>query len=480
MTEEYMDKSFAELFESGEMDLETDLQVGDRVRGEIIALGDDLVYLNTGTKTDGVAEKHALLDKQGVFPYAVGDTIELFVVSRQQNEIRLAPSMGGKAAGMEQLEQALQKKIPVEGKVKETCKGGFRVRVMNQTAFCPLSQIDVRPVDDPESLVGATHRFLLTRIEENGRNIVVSRRDLLEQEQAESLEAFQQQVQPGDVLQGTVTRVVPYGVFVEVRPGLEGLVHVSELDWSRSVRPEEKVAVGDSVAVKFLSLEDQGKGRVRMELSIKQTQTDPWDAVGPTLEAGQVITGTVTRTARFGVFVEISPGIEGLVHISEMSYQKRVHKPEDEVAPGDQVAVVLKDIDLESRRISLSMRDAEGDPWTDVAERYSKGQLVQGVVEKRESFGVFVRLESGVVGLLPISKIERAAREDPKAGFDKLNPDDSVQVMIESIDQDNRRLSLAPPAEAQSDDWKAYTPQEAQLGSLGEKLKQALKDKEGR
>ncbi len=480
MSGEQMEKSFAELFESGEMDLETDLQVGDRVRGEIIALGDDLVYLDTGTKTDGVAEKQELLDKQGVFPYTIGDSIELFVVSRKQNEIRLAPSMGGKAAGMEQLEQARQKRIPAEGKIKETCKGGFRVRVMNQTAFCPLSQIDIRPVEDPESLVGATYRFLVSRIEENGRNIVVSRRDLLEKEQAESLETFQSQVQPGDILQGTVTRVEPYGAFVEVAPGLEGLVHVSELDWSRSVRPEEKAAAGDSVAVKFLSLEDQGKGKVRMELSMKQTRADPWDEVGPKLEAGQVLTGTVTRTAKFGVFVEISPGIEGLVHISEMSYRKRVHKPEDEVSSGDQVQVVIKEVDLESRRISLSMRDAEGDPWQDVAERYTKGQLVQGVVEKRERFGLFIRLESGVVGLLPVSKIERAAKEDPKAGFDKLNPEDSVQLMIESIDADKRRISLAPPAEAQSEEWKSYKPREEQLGSLGEKLKQALKDKEKR
>ncbi|MCF8104893.1 MAG: 30S ribosomal protein S1 [Desulfohalobiaceae bacterium] len=478
MSEENKEKSFAELFESGEMDLGSDLQVGDRVRGEIIALGQDLIYVDTGTKTDGVAEKQDLLDDQGCFPYTQGDSIELFVVSRKRNEIRLAPTMGGRAAGLEQLEQAMQRKIPVEGKVKETCKGGFRVRVMNQTAFCPLSQISIRPVEDPESLVGENLRFLISRIEDKGRNIVVSRRDLLEREQAESLEAFKEKARLGDVLEGTVTRVEPYGAFVEVAPGLEGLVHVSELDWSRSVKPEEQVAPGDKVRVKFLSLAEQDRGRVRLELSIKQTQTDPWEELAPKLEPGSLVSGTVTRTAPFGCFVEISPGIEGLVHISEMSYLKRVHKPEDEVAVGQEVPVMIKDVDLESRRISLSLRDAEGDPWLNVGERYKKGQIVQGIVEKKERFGVFIRLEPGVAGLLPISKIESAQKESGLS-FDKINPDEQIQVMIEAIDQDQRRISLAPADAARSEDWKSYTPDNQQLGTLGEKLKQALNQKQG-
>ncbi|MCF8107208.1 MAG: S1 RNA-binding domain-containing protein, partial [Desulfohalobiaceae bacterium] len=427
---------------------------------------------------DGVAEKQDLLDDQGRFPYALGDSLELFVVSRKRNEIRLAPAMGGRAAGLEQLEQAMQRKIPVEGKVKETCKGGFRVRVMNQIAFCPLSQISIRPVEDPESFVGESHRFLISRIEEKGRNIVVSRRDLLEKEQAESLEAFKEKARPGDVLEGTVTRVEPYGAFVEVAPGLEGLVHVSELDWSRTVKPEEQVAPGDKVRVKFLSLEEQDKGRVRLELSVKQTLTDPWEEVAPKLESGSLVTGTVTRTAPFGCFVEISPGIEGLVHISEMSYLKRVHKPEDEVAVGQEISVMIKEVDLESRRISLSLRDAQGDPWQDVGERYKKGQVVQGVVEKKERFGVFVRLEPGVVGLLPISRIERAQKETGLSP-DALSPDQKIPVMIEAIDQEQRRISLVPADASQTEDWKSYTPDNEQLGSLGEKLKQALQEKKG-
>lgn len=475
MSEEHTEKTFAELFESGDMDLGGDLKVGDRVQGQIIALGPELVYLDTGTKTDGVAEKQALTDSTGSFCYQQGDTIELFVVSTKNNEIRLAPSMGGKGAGIEQLQQALERAIPVEGKIQETCKGGFRVRVMNQTAFCPLSQISIRPVDDPEALLGETHRFFITRIEEGGRNIVVSRRDLLEKEQAESLEAFKEKSQPGDILEGTVTRVEPYGAFVEVAPGLEGLVHVSELDWSRSVKPKEQLEPGDRVRVKFLKLEDQGKGRVRLELSIKQTQSNPWDELGPKLEPGTLVSGIVTRTAPFGVFVEISPGIEGLVHISEMSYLKRVRKPEEEVATGEEVAVMIKEIDLESRRISLSLRDAAGDPWLDVGERFQKGQVVQGVVEKREKFGLFVRLEPGVVGLLPLSKIE----ESPEKGsFNKLGPDDSLEVMIEAVDQDQRRISLAPADAARPEDWKSFSPDSNQFGSLGEKLKQALKEKE--
>ena len=473
MSDEQQEKSFAELFEDSEMSLGQELKVGARVQGKILQVGKEQVYVDTGTKTDGVADIKELLDDEGRFPYQEGDQVDLFVVSKKGNEIRLARSMG-REGGLEELEQAQAESIPVEGRVKETCKGGFRVQISGRTAFCPLSQIDVRPVDDPESMVGQTLTFLINRIEERGRNIVVSRRSLLEKEQAQALESFTAQTSLGDVVQGTVTRLAPFGAFVQVAPGLEGLVHISEMSWSRSLSPEEIVSPGDLVTVKLLSLEDQGKGKVRMELSMKQTQTDPWDEVSARFTPGTLVTGTVTRTAPFGAFVEIEPGIEGLVHISEMSYLKRVHKPEDEVSPGDEVSVSIKDIDQDKKRIGLSMRDAEGDPWVGLEDRYSKGQTVQGVAEKREPFGLFVKLEPGVVGLLPKSKLDQA----PDNKLQSIKAGEPVSVSIESIDHERRRISLAPAEGAPSEDWKSYTAPDQGLTSLGDKLKQALNDKE--
>lgn len=473
MADEPQEKSFAELLEDSDMNLGQELKVGSRVRGTILQVGKEQVYVDTGTKTDGVADIKELLDDEGRLPFQEGDQVDLFVVSRKGNEIRLARSLG-REGGLEELEQAQAEGLPVEGKVKETCKGGFRVQISGRTAFCPLSQIDVRPVDDPESMVGQTLTFLINRIEERGRNIVVSRRALQEREQADSLQSFTAQTSPGDVLQGTVTRLAPFGAFVQVAPGLEGLVHISEMSWSRSLNPEEIVSPGDSVPVKLLSLEDQGKGRVRIELSMKQTQADPWDEVSTKYKPGTLLTGTVTRTAPFGAFVELEPGIEGLVHISEMSYVKRVHKPEDEVSPGEAVSVVIKDIDVDKKRIGLSMRDAEGDPWVGIEDRYAKGQPVQGVLEKREPFGLFVKLEPGVVGLLPKSKMDQV----PNARLQSIKAGEPVQVSIESIDHERRRISLAPAHASETEDWTPYTVQDQGLTTLGEKLKQALSDKE--
>ncbi len=473
MPENNKEKSFAELLEESEMSVGSEVKVGDRITGEIIKIGKDAVYIDTGTKIDGVADKDELLTPEGELPYQEGDSVELFVVSRKQNEIRLARSIGAEG-GIEQLQQAMERKIPVEGRVKETCKGGFRVSIMQKTAFCPLSQSDIRPVDNPESLVGETFRFLITRLEEGGRNIVVSRRALLEKEQAESLEQLVAQHQPGDILEGKVTRLAPYGAFVEVAPGLEGLVHISEMSWSKSLSPEEIVSVGDTVQVKLLNIEDQGKKRGRIELSMKQTEADPWDDAGSSFQAGSLVQGTVTRTAPYGVFVEIAPGIEGLVHISEMSYLKRVHKPEEEVSPGDRIPVMIKNVDPEAKRIALSMRDAEGDPWLGVSQRYQQGQVVEGVAENQEKFGLFVRLEPGVVGLIPSSKIERAT--DP--AVKKIKPGDSLQVAIESIDEEKRRITLSPAEDTlRNEDLQSYTSKNTELGSLGQKLKLALQEK---
>jgi small subunit ribosomal protein S1 len=474
MTGEDREKSFEELLKESEMNVGAELQVGDRVRGPIIKVGRDLVYVDTGTKTDGVVEKEELEDEEGRLTLQEGDTVELFVVSREGSEIRLARSLGAGGGGLEHLQQAMQRSIPVEGKVKQTCKGGFRVRLMGRTGFCPMSQIDIRPVQDPEIFVGESFRFLISRIEESGRNIVVSRRELLEREQAEALESFAQSVSPGDILQGTVSRLAPYGAFVRVEPGIEGLVHVSEMSWSRNVSPEEIAAPGDAVSVKLLSLEDQGRGKVRMELSMKQTRADPWQDAATRYEPGTVVEGTVTRTAPFGAFVEVEPGIEGLVHVSEISYLKRVNKPDEEVSPGDRVQVAVKGVDPESRRMSLSMREARGDPWEGVAERYAAGQVVEGRVEKREDFGLLVQLEPGVVGLVPASMLNAS----PEASLDRKKPGDPVSVSIESVDPEKRRITLAPSdSRISSEERQAYAGRDQELGSLGEKLQQALRRK---
>lgn len=472
--EDDMEESFAEMFESYSAGMNEDIRVGDKISGKIISISDSAVFVDTGTKADGVVEIEELKDESGELPYAVGDTLELFVVAADESEIRLSKAIAG-IGGLSMLTDAFRNAIPVEGKVVQTIKGGYQVEVLQRRAFCPISQIDTQYVEDAEQHVGKTYSFRITKLAERGRNIVLSRRDLLEAQQEQARQEFLKTLAEDQVLTGRVTRLMPYGAFVELIPGLEGMVHISELSWSRLEKPEEAVSPGDRLEVKVLRIESDGKRR-KIALSAKQVTGDPWERVGEEIESGQKVTGKVTRCAPFGAFVEIRPGIEGLVHISEMSYTRRVVHPEDVVQPGQTISVLIKEIDTESRRIGLSLRDAEGDPWLDVAERFTVGQPVSGTVEKQEKFGLFINLAPGIVGLLPKSVISRSSQG---ARIDKLKPGDAIAVVVANVNAGERKISLGLGDSDDESNWRQFagkpTESGASLGALGDKLAEALK-----
>ena len=471
------EESFAELFEAYSSGMGEALQVGDRVKGQIIAIEQATVFLDIGGKVDAVVEREGLLDEKGTFPYAVGDELELYVVAVDESEIRLSRAISG-IGGLTLLKEAMAGQIPVEGKVIQAVKGGFQVEVIKHRAFCPISQMDTRYVENPKDYVGNVYLFLVKRLEDRGRNIVISRRELLAREQQAAKAQFFETLTAGQVLEGRVTKLMPYGAFVELIPGVEGMVHISELSWSRLAKPEEAVRPGETLKVKVLKIEDPKKGNdKRIALSAKQVVANPWESVGDRLKSGQRVSGKVTRVAPFGAFVEISPGIEGLVHISEMSYVKRIHKPEEVVQPGETVLVVIKEIDLTQKRISLSLRDAEGDPWAMVAEKYPVGKAFDGVVEKREPFGLFVSLEPGVTGLLPKSKINESGMA---AGIDKLKPGQPITVTIVAVDLIQRKISLGTTAAGDTGNWRKFAGQDdtRSLGSLGEMLQKAIQKKD--
>ncbi len=469
------EEKFEDLLEVYSSRMNEDIQVGDKVKGEIISIGKDTVFVDTGTKIDGLVEKAELLDDDGQLPYKEGDILELFAVSLTGGEIRLSRALSG-IGGIAALEDAFENEIPVEGTVKDQIKGGFHVEVMKRRAFCPISQMDLRFVENPVDYVGGTYLFLITEFEEDGRNIVISRRELLNREQEKARKEFFDKTAAGAQLEGTITKLMPYGAFVEIFPGVEGMIHISELSWSRVDKPDEVVNVGDVVSVKLISIEKSEKSeQAKIALSIKQVTGDPWENVNETFSEGDKLTGKVTRCVNFGAFVEIAPGIEGLVHISEMSFMKRVVKTEDEVAVGEVIPVVVKEIDAAKRRISLSIRDAEGDPWMDVQEKYHVGQVVEGNLEKKEEFGYFVTLEPGITGLLPKSGIKRS---NQPSLIEKLKPGNTITIIIEEIKPDERRITLGPGDSRDEGAWQDFTKDaQKSLGSLGEKLQQALKSK---
>jgi small subunit ribosomal protein S1 len=474
---EELEESFAQMLEFYSAGMSDDIQVGDKIKCNIVSISDKAVFVDTGTKADGIVEIGELMDDNGELPHEVGDELELFVVSVDESEIRLSKAIAG-IGGLNMLKDAYANQIPVEGKVVQTIKGGFQVEVLKRRAFCPISQIDTQYVENAQAYVGQTYAFRISRLTEGGRNIVLSRRDILEAELQKVRRAFMQELAVDQIQTGRVTRVMPYGAFVELAPGVEGMVHISELSWSRVEKVEEAIRLGDKLEVKVLRIEP-GDKQMKIALSVKQVSGNPWDRVSEDVDVGQKMTGKVTRCAPFGAFVEIMPGIEGLVHISEMSYTKRVIRPEDIVTPGQTVSVMIKEVDPVKRRIGLSIRDAEGDPWLDVEEKFTVGQPVKGSVEKREKFGMFIALAPGIVGLLPKSVFKDLSEA---SRIESLKPGDDIEVVVQSIQAADRRISLGLGESDDAGDWRQFSQKTKDsdsggLGALGDKLAEALKKK---
>ncbi len=476
------EQSFAEMLAEHEREEapQSHLSPGQRVTVRVVAITADTVFVGTGAKVDGIVDREEL-EVDGELPYKVDDTLDLYVVTATAQEVRLSKILRG-AGNLAALEEARDAGLPVEGKVTALIKGGYAVDIMKRRAFCPGGQIDLRPLEDQESVVGKTLPFLITKLEKGGRNIVVSRRAILEREQAENRDALLEKVAVGDVIEGTVSRLAPFGAFIELAPGVEGMVHLSELCWTRVGRADEAVSPGDMVRAKILGI-DRGEKGVRISLSLRQVMDDPWKSVPERLHPGAVVPGKVVRTAQFGAFVEILPGVEGLVHISELSYERRILKTEEAVVAGDAVEVLVKDIDLDKRRISLSVRDVAGNPWDKVDETLSVDTEVTGTVEKRAPFGLFVTVAPGLTGLMPNSAL---LQSKSKSALERLAPGESVAVRIREIDTQNRRISLAPTdatedSGAEEKDWKRHMPKPAPrpagMGSLGLALKAAMDKK---
>ena len=475
-TQDNEEESFAELLESYSFGMKDDLRIGDKITAKIISIGKSTVFMDAGTKVDGTVELPELLDDEGNMPFSEGDELELYVVALDEHEMRLSKAISG-LGGFDILYDAFKNQIPVEGKITETCKGGFNVDLLQRRAFCPMSQIDVKYVEAPEGYVGQTYEFLIAQFEENGRNIVVSRRKLLAQAMEKEKEVFFGTLKKGDILKGRVIKLMPYGAFVELIPGVEGMIHISELSWSRVEKIGEIVRPDDAVTVKVIDITDgDKKNQKKISLSMRQLDSDPWDTVSEKIRPGDKVIGKVTRCMKFGVFVEIVPGIEGLVHISEMSYVKRVINPADVVTPGEKVSVLVKELDATGRRISLSIRDAQGDPWLEVPDKFSVGQVVNGTLEKKEKFGYFVSLAPGITGLLPKSKI--SGTEKPGL-IEQLKVGDSISVAVEEIHPQDRKITLALGDATDENTWKNFAQAETPLpkSDLAEKLRQAMTSK---
>ncbi|MCR5812937.1 MAG: 30S ribosomal protein S1 [Desulfovibrio sp.] len=469
-------EDFAALFEQHSA-VNVRLAPGQKVSGTVIDISGDNVFVDVGIKVDGIMDRKDILNAEGEEIVKVGDSIEGWIVKMNSHEVYISRSMSG--SGLAALEDACASAIPVDGRVQGTCKGGYTVDVLGKRAFCPGSQMEA--LGEGDDITGRTMQFLIMRVENHGRNIIVSRRALIDRERSENLEKVLADLKVGDTVEGKISRLVPFGAFVELAPSVEGLIHISELAWSRVATADEAVSVGDLVRAKVIGITKTEKG-TRISLSRKQAEGDPWNSLGDRLEAGQIVQGKVVRLAPFGAFVEILPGIEGMVHVSEMAWGRRVNKPEEVVSPGETVTVKILEINGESRRIALSIRDAQGDPWADVPERFAPGTVVQGSVDSQSSYGIFVNLAPAVTGLLPMQNLKNAKNQ---AELKALKKGDPISVVVQRIDSEARKISLWPEGaseakNAENSDWKKHAAagtKTASLGVLGQALQKALQKK---
>jgi len=366
--------------------------IGDKVRGEILAVGQEDSQVALGPGREGVVATAEFRDAGGLCSARAGDTLELFVTSVRSGEIRLSKNPTDKNIAQD-LKEAFELKRPVEGRVVEACKGGFRVSVKGKTAFCPISQLDVKRVETGAEFLGKTFTFVLTEFGEDGRNVVVSRRKLLEEEHARSAAAFLAANPDGAVAAGTVVRLEKFGAFVALAPGVEGLLHVSEVAWSRIASPAELLSVGQTVSVKLLSRESVD-GRLKLSLSLKQVTerpatpaaaavVDPWSKYS----AGQLVEGKITRKEPYGLFIQLEPGVVGLLHQSKTN--DRPDFQFDRAKVGDAISVQVGEVKLGERRISLDLpQDKDADEWRQRQESEAPAspmaELFRAALEKKK------------------------------------------------------------------------------------------------
>ena len=347
---------FAKLLAASENAEPAEAQPGDKLTGKIIQIDGPDAFVDCGLRNELPIAVQELKDAAGEMKFKVGDEITAYV-QKSPDGLKLTKAVNLKEAGVEALTAAFAAGTPVKGKVGSTNKGGFSIDLDGTRAFCPFSQIDVRRADNPEIFVGQSYQFKILELSEDGRNIVVSRRALLQADRESQADSTRESLVLGDNLEGVVTRLVPFGAFVDIG-GLEGLVHISQISHQRVGDPSEVLKEGQTVKVKVLEIQNLGMGRSeRISLSIKALATDPWPETAKSMVPGQDVAGRVTRLVDFGVFVELQPGVEGLIHISELANRRVIH-PREVLNEDEQITVRILDVDLDRRRISLSRKQA--------------------------------------------------------------------------------------------------------------------------
>ncbi|MBR6251486.1 MAG: 30S ribosomal protein S1 [Bacteroidales bacterium] len=405
------------------------------VDGTVIAITKREVVVNVGFKSDGIINNNEFRYNPDL---KVGDTVEVYVESREDKKGQLVLSHKKARAirSWDRVNAALENDEIVKGYVKCRTKGGMIVDVFGIEAFLPGSQIDVKPIRDYDVFVGKTMEFKVVKINNEYRNVVVSHKALIEAELEQQKKDIISKLEKGQILVGTVKNITSYGVFIDLG-GVDGLIHITDLSWGRVQHPEEIVQLDQKLNVVILDFDD---AKTRIALGLKQLTPHPWDSLDPNLKVGDKVKGKVVVMADYGAFVEIAPGVEGLIHVSEMSWSQHLRSAQDFLKVGDEVEAQILTLDRAERKMSLGIKQLHPDPWANIEEKYAVGTKHTAVVRNFTNFGIFAEIEEGIDGLIHISDLSWTKKIKHPAEFTSIG--DKIEVVVLEIDKENRRLSL--------------------------------------
>ncbi len=413
----------------------SNVNVGEVVEGTVTGVNKREVIVNVGYKSEGIIPVSEFRYNPDL---KVGDKIEVYVESAEDKNGQLALShkKARQLKSWNRVNEALEKDEIIKGYIKCRTKGGMIVDVFGIEAFLPGSQIDVKPIRDYDVYVDKTMEFKVVKINQEFRNVVVSHKALIEAELEAQKQVIMSKLEKGQILEGTVKNITSYGVFVDLG-GVDGLIHITDLSWGRVNHPEEIVALDQKINVVILDFDEAKK---RIALGLKQLTPHPWEALDQTLKVGDKVKGRVVVMADYGAFVEIAPGVEGLIHVSEMSWSQHLRSAQEFMKVGDEVEAVILTLDREERKMSLGIKQLTPDPWENIEVKYPVGTKTTAKVRNFTNFGVFVEIEEGIDGLIHISDLSWTKKVKHPGEFTSVGAD--IEVVVLEIDKENRRLSL--------------------------------------
>ena len=429
------------------------------VEGTVISVDKKEVVVNIGYKSDGIIPASEFRYNPDL---KIGDKVEVYVESAEdkKGQLILSHKKARLSKSWDEVNAALEQDLVVQGFIKCRTKGGMIVDVFGIEAFLPGSQIDVHPIRDYDQFVGKTMEFKVVKINQEFRNVVVSHKALIEQELEAQKKEIIGKLEKGQILEGTVKNITSYGVFVDLG-GVDGLIHITDLSWGRVDDPHKVVELDQKLNVVILDFDDEKR---RIALGLKQLSPHPWDALDQTLKVGDHVKGKVVVIADYGAFVEIQPGVEGLIHVSEMSWSQHLRSAQDFLKVGDDVEAVILTLDRDERKMSLGIKQLREDPWENIETKYPVGSKHNAKVRNFTNFGVFVELEEGVDGLIHISDLSWTKKVKHPSEFTKVG--DMIDVIVLDIDKENRRLSLGHK-QLEDNPWGAFE-EKYTVGSIHE------------